>query len=70
MKKIILVFTAFFTTVFGSAAFAAATDYTTLLASADFSTTVVAILDIASKLALVYVTYKGVKLVLTAIKGA
>lgn len=59
-------------TVFGSAsvsAMAAPVDYTALLSAADFSTTTTAIVAIAGIMAVVYVAWKGAKLVLAALKG-
>ena len=50
-------------------AFAAPVDYTTLLAASDFSTTTSAIVAIAGIMAVVYVAWKGAKLVLGALKS-
>jgi hypothetical protein len=57
---------------FGSvsvSAFALPVDYTTLLSAADFSTTTAAIISIAGIMAVVYVAWKGAKLVLSALRG-
>jgi hypothetical protein len=50
-------------------AFALPVDYTTLLAAADFSTTTAAIISIAGIVAVVYVAWKGAKMVLAALKA-
>ena len=50
-------------------AFAAAPDYTSLTTAVDFSTTTTAILGVAAALIVVYVSFKGVKLIMAAVKG-
>lgn len=49
-------------------ALAAPVDYTTLLSAADFTTTTTAIVSIGGIMAVVYVAWKGVGLVLGALK--
>ncbi|WP_428086483.1 hypothetical protein [Candidatus Thioglobus sp.] len=51
------------------AAFAEAPDYSTLTTSVDFSTATTAILVVAASLMVVYVTFKGAKLVMSAVRG-
>lgn len=55
--------------VVGTNAMAAAPVLTTLTSEIDFSTVSAAILAIASLLAAVYVTIKGVKIVMSMVKG-
>ena len=52
------------------AAFAEAPDYATLTGAVDFSTTTAAVLTVAAALIVVYVTFKGAKLIMTAVKGS
>lgn len=52
-----------------ASAMAAPVDYTSLLSAADFSTTTTAIIAIAGIMAVVYVAWKGAKLVLGALKA-
>ena len=52
------------------AAFADAPDLSSLTAAVDFSTVITAILVVAAALTVVYVTFKGAKLVMTAVKGS
>lgn len=52
-----------------SMAVAAAPDYTTLTTAVDFSTTSTAILSVAAALIVVYITWKGAKLVIGAVRG-
>lgn len=54
----------------GSAVLADAPDYTTLTSAVDFSTTKDAIISVAATLIVVYVAFKGAKLILSAVKGA
>ena len=51
-------------------AFADAPDLSSLTAAVDFSTVITAILVVAAALTVVYVTFKGAKLVMTAVKGS
>ena len=52
------------------AAFAEAPDYATLTSAVDFSTTTTAVLVVAAALTIVYVTFKGAKLIMSAVKGS
>ena len=54
--------------LFAGSALAAPPDYTTLLTAADFSTTTTAIVAIGGIMAVVYVAWKGVGMVLGALK--
>ena len=53
---------------FAGSALALPPDYTTLLTAADFSTTTTAIIAIGGIMAVVYVAWKGVGMVLGALK--
>lgn len=50
-------------------AFATAVDYTSLTTAIDFSTTTSAVLTVAAALVLVYIAWKGAKIILGAVKG-
>lgn len=50
-------------------ALAAGPDYTTLTTAVDFGSTSTALLAVAAALVVVYITWKGAKLVLQAVKG-
>lgn len=52
------------------AAFATAPDYSTLTGAVDFSSTTTAVLTVAAALIVVYVTFKGAKLIMSAVRGS
>lgn len=54
--------------VMSGIASATGTDYSTLTASVDFSTVIIGVLAVAGIMATVYVSVKGAKLVLSALK--
>lgn len=54
---------------FGVAAHAAGPDLTTLTAAVDFGTVTTAMLGVAAALIVVYIAWKGAKMVLGAVKG-
>jgi len=56
------------TSLVAGSAMAAPVDYTTLLSAADFSTTTAAIVSIGGIMAVVYVAWKGVGMVIGALK--
>lgn len=52
------------------AAFAAGPDLSTLTAAVDFGTVTTALLGVAAAIIVVYIAWKGAKMVLGAVKGA
>lgn len=51
------------------AAFAGGTDYSTLVAAVDFETVATGVLGVAAALIVVYITIKGVKLMMGFVRG-
>lgn len=51
-------------------AFAAGPDLSTLTAAVDFSTVTTALLGVGAAIIVVYISWKGAKMVLSAVKGA
>jgi len=58
-----------FTAVFSASASAAGVDFSSLTTAVDFSTAITAIVAIGAALAGAYVAFKGVKIVVTALRG-
>jgi hypothetical protein len=54
---------------FGAPVFAAGPDLTTLTTAVDFSTVTTAVLAVAAALIVVYIAWKGAKMVLAAVRG-
>ncbi len=55
--------------VLSGAGSALAVDYTTLTTAVDFSTVTTAVVTVAAALVLVYIAWKGAKMILLAVKG-
>lgn len=53
----------------GASAHAAGPDLTTLTGAVDFGTVTTAVLDVAAALILVYIAWKGAKMVIAAVRG-
>jgi hypothetical protein len=68
MKKIMLSIAA--TTLAAGSAFAAGPDLTTLTTAVDFSTVTAGVLLVGAAIIGVYLAYKGVKIVVSAVRGA
>lgn len=60
---------AFALSLFGLTAHAVGPDLTSLTTAVDFSTVTAAVLAVAASLIVVYIAWKGAKLVLNAVKG-
>lgn len=69
MKKVLAVLLASLA-VFSMNVFAVPPDYTTLTGAIDMSTTTAAILAVAAIMMVVYITWKGAKMILRMFKGA
>ncbi|MDZ4255492.1 MAG: hypothetical protein U1A72_23225 [Sulfuritalea sp.] len=56
--------------MFGLPAFAVGPDLTAVTTAVDFSTVTTAILGVAAAVAVVYLAWKGAKMVIAAVRGA
>lgn len=56
-------------TMFGLPAYAAGPDLTTVTAAVDFGTVTTAVLGVAAALIVVYIAWKGAKMVIAAVRG-
>lgn len=70
-KKMFMQFWAFMALALGfGAAQAAGPDLTSLTTAVDFGTVTTALLGVAAAIIIVYIAWKGAKMVLAAVKGA
>lgn len=69
IKTFVLGLLAIAFSLFGITAHAAPPDLTTLTAAVDFSTVTTAILGVAAALIVVYIAWKGAKMVIAAVRG-
>lgn len=69
LQTMIAALLAFAFTMIGMPAFAAGPDLTALTAAVDFTNVVTAILAVAAALIVVYIAWKGAKMVLAAVRG-
>lgn len=70
IKRYVLGLLAVALSFFGLSAHAAPPDMTALVAAVDFSTVTTAILAVAAVMIVVYIAWKGAKMVIVAVRGA
>lgn len=69
LKTFLLAVLSIALSLFGIAAHAAGPDLTSLTTAVDFSTVTAAVLAVAASLIVVYIAWKGAKMVLAAVRG-
>lgn len=69
IRNFFMALMAAFLSLLGLAAHAAGPDLTTLTTAVDFGTVTTAVLGVAAALIVVYIAWKGAKMVLAAVRG-
>lgn len=69
MKLFLMALLAFGLSMFGMSAYALGPDLSTVTAAVDFGTVTTAVLGVAAALIVVYIAWKGAKMVIAAVRG-